>query len=169
MNVNFQQYHASVHATMQPRYLMHMHNNHHIQHLSYIIITMNLNIQQIMKQSYHNHHPIATMHASVRTSTTHAMCISRICACLLFSQCATLSPNGPHGIIDVPKGEWEERTNCPVTLQSASRSMHGCPALQPAINSSLSIIISPFVCLPFASLILSIKVCHTCTPKDSFS
>ena len=85
MNMNFQQYHASVHATMQPRYLMHMHNNHHIQHLSYIIITMNLNIQQIMKQSYHNHHPIATMHASVHTSTKHAMCISCKCACLLFT------------------------------------------------------------------------------------
>ena len=91
------------------------------------------------------------------------MCLS------VFSQCATLSPNGPNGIIDVPKGEWEERTKCPVTLQSALRSMQGCPALQPAINLSLSITISPFVCLPFASLILANKVFHTCTPKDSFS
>ena len=46
---------------------------------------MNLNIQQIMKQSYHNHHPIATMHANVHTSTKHAMCISCRCACLLFT------------------------------------------------------------------------------------
>ena len=57
----------------------------YIQHFSYIIITMNLNIQQIMKQSYHNHHPIATMHANVHTSTKHAMCISCRCACLLFT------------------------------------------------------------------------------------
>ena len=109
------------------------------------------------------------MHASVHASTTHAMCISRICACLFFSQCATLSPNVPHGIIDVPKGEWEERTHCPMTIQSASRSMQGCPALQPAINLSLSITISPVVCLPFASLILAIKIVHTSTPKDAFS
>ena len=109
------------------------------------------------------------MHASVHTSTTNAMCISCICACLFFSQCATLSPNGPHGIIDVPTGEWEERTNCPVTLQAASRSMQGCPALQPAINLSLSIIMSPLESWPFAPLILVIKVSHTCTPKDSFS
>ena len=90
------------------------------------------------------------------------MCLS------VFSQCATLSPNVPHGIIYVPKGEWEERTNCPMTLQSASRLMQGFPALQLAINLSLSSTNSPFVCLPFASLTLAIKVSHTCFPQGFF-
>ena len=97
----------------------------------------------------------------------HMQCVYHAYVLVCFSQCATLSPNGPHGIVVVQKGEWEERTNCPVAFQSASRQ--GCPALQPAINLSLSITISPFVCLPFASLILANKVFHTCNPKDSFS
>ena len=145
MNMNFQQYHASVHATMQPRYPMHMQNNHII-----IIILQ----QQCMQVCIHQQHMQCVYHAYVL-----------VC----FSQCATLSPNGPHGVIDVPKGKWEERTNCQVTLQSASMAIQGCPALQFAINSSLRFINSPFVCFPLASLTLAIKVCHTCTPKGSFS
>ena len=67
----------------------------------------------------------------------HMQCVYHAYVLVCFSQCATLSPNGPHGIMDVH--EREEIANCPVTLQSrsgqsAAMSMQGCPALQPAIN-----------------------------------
>ena len=78
---------------------MHMHHNHHHHHLNeYELSTISCKCachhatkisHAHAEQSYHNHHPIATMHASVHTSTTHAMCISRICACLF-------SHNVPH-------------------------------------------------------------------------
>ena len=80
-----------------------------------------------------------------------------------------MSPNVPHGSIEVPTREWEDRTSCPMTLQSASRLMQGCPALQLAINLSLKNTNSPFVCLPFAPLILANNLLQTCRPKGAFS
>ena len=148
---------------------MHMHHNHHHHHLNeYELSTISCKCachhatkisHAHAEQSYHNHHPIATMHASERTSTTHAMCISRICACLFFTMCHIV-PQWAH-IELVPTGK--------IAIQSRSSTVQGCPTLQSAINLSLSITISPFVCSPFALLILSINVCHTCTPHDSFS
>ena len=105
--------------------------SHHIQHLSYITITMILNIQQIMKQSYHIHHHIATMHARVHASTTHAMCIQCKCASLLFTMHNTVPPNVCQQVKcshAVPTSKMNEIEKLQRTNIQCHVSQQGCPA-----------------------------------------
>ena len=70
---------------------------------------MHMNVQQTMKQLYHNHHLISTMLASVHTSTKHAMCMPCKCACLLFTMHHTVPQ---WATLHQPKSEGKEVANC---------------------------------------------------------
>ena len=98
--------HTYNHIIIPPRHLMHMHHNHHHHHLNeYELSTISCKCachhatkisHAHAEQSYHNHHPIATMHANVHNNhiiiiIQHMQCVYHayvfVCKCASVQVC----------------------------------------------------------------------------------